>query len=133
MFAFLLPTFINSFNPDLATWLSVPIGVIFFVLYLAFLCFSMVSHKKIIRFEYTSEQAEGDAAQSEDSEDKPGISFSIVWLVISGLSIAFFAERLIGAVEEATLSMGLNSAFVGIFIVAIAGNAAENSSAIWFS
>jgi Ca2+:H+ antiporter len=133
MFAFLLPTLINTFNPDLATWLSVPIGVILFILYLAFLYFSMVSHKEIIRFKYASEQAEGDASQSEENEDRPGISSSLVWLVISGLTIGFFAERLIGAVEEATLSMGLNSVFVGVFIIAIAGNAAENSSAIWFS
>lgn len=133
MFAFLLPTFINSYNPELAMRLSMPIVVILFVLYLAFLYFSMVSHKEIIRFKYTSDQDGYDAPRLENGEGKPGISSSIVWLVISGLTIVFFAERLIGAVEEATLSMGLNSTFVGIFIVAIAGNAAENSSAVWFS
>ncbi len=40
------------------------------------------------------------------------------------------AEFLVGAVEEAGKTLGLTEIFVGVIVVAIIGNAAENSSAI---
>jgi hypothetical protein len=40
------------------------------------------------------------------------------------------SEILVGAIEPATQGLGLNEAFVGVFVVAILGNAAEHATAV---
>ena len=40
------------------------------------------------------------------------------------------SEILVGAVEEASESLGMNGVFMGVVVVAIVGNAAEHSTAI---
>jgi Ca2+:H+ antiporter len=40
------------------------------------------------------------------------------------------SEILVGALEPATHALGLNEAFVGVFVVAILGNAAEHATAV---
>jgi Ca2+:H+ antiporter len=40
------------------------------------------------------------------------------------------SEILVGALEPATHALGLNEVFVGVFVVAILGNAAEHATAV---
>ncbi len=40
------------------------------------------------------------------------------------------SEILVGSIQPAARSLGLNSAFVGVFVVAILGNAAEHATAV---
>jgi Ca2+:H+ antiporter len=56
----------------------------------------------------------------------------IVLLLSTGL-IAWMSEVLVGAVEEASAAVGMTQAFVGVFVVAIVGNAAEHSTAVWMA
>ena len=51
-------------------------------------------------------------------------------LLVATSFVALIAEFLVGAVEEAGKTLGLTEIFVGVIVVAIIGNAAENSSAI---
>jgi Ca2+:H+ antiporter len=44
--------------------------------------------------------------------------------------VAWMSEILVGAVEQASHSLGVNEVFMGVIIVAIVGNAAEHSTAI---
>lgn len=44
--------------------------------------------------------------------------------------IAWSSEILVAAIEPSTRQLGLSNAFVGIFVVAILGNAAEHATAI---
>jgi Ca2+:H+ antiporter len=51
-------------------------------------------------------------------------------LAVATVGIAWMSEMLVGAVEPAAYALGMNSVFVGIFVVAIFGNAAEHATAI---
>jgi Ca2+:H+ antiporter len=44
--------------------------------------------------------------------------------------VAWISEILVGAIEPTAHELGLSDVFVGVFVVAILGNAAEHSSAI---
>ena len=55
---------------------------------------------------------------------------SMTVLAVATAAIAWMSEILVGSVEQAAHSFGMTSAFVGVIVVAIIGNAAEHSSAI---
>jgi len=44
--------------------------------------------------------------------------------------IAWMSEILVGAIQPTARSLGLSSGFVGVFVVAVLGNAAEHATAI---
>ena len=46
------------------------------------------------------------------------------------VAIAWLSEILVGAIEPTAHELGLSNIFVGVFIVAILGNAAEHATAI---
>jgi Ca2+:H+ antiporter len=49
---------------------------------------------------------------------------------LSTAGIAWMSELLVGSIQPAAKALGLGSAFVGVFVVAILGNAAEHATAI---
>jgi Ca2+:H+ antiporter len=55
---------------------------------------------------------------------------SLILLLASAVLVGWMSEVLVGSVEAASRSLGLTELFVGLVIVAIAGNAAESTSAI---
>src|SRR3989442_1732502 len=59
--------------------------------------------------------------------------FALSVLVASTVLVAVESEILVGSLETARLSLGLTQLFVGVIILAIIGNAAENGSAILMS
>jgi Ca2+:H+ antiporter len=54
----------------------------------------------------------------------------VLVLAVATLMIAWISEILVAAIEPSAHQLGLSNLFVGVFIVAILGNAAEHSSAI---
>jgi Ca2+:H+ antiporter len=53
-----------------------------------------------------------------------------VILVAATSFVALLSEFLVGAVEQTAERLGMSDIFVGIFIVALVGNAAEHSTAV---
>ena len=51
-------------------------------------------------------------------------------LAASTAAIAWMSELLVGSIQPAAKDLGLGSAFVAVFVVAILGNAAEHATAI---
>src|SRR3712207_573105 len=51
-------------------------------------------------------------------------------LALAGVAVGVMSEILVGSIEEASKDIGLSHFFVGVFIVAIVGNAAEHYVAI---
>ncbi len=51
-------------------------------------------------------------------------------LAAATAAIAWMSEILVGAIEPTAHTLGLNDAFVGVFVVAILGNAAEHATAV---
>jgi len=104
--------------------LSLAVAVILIVAYAFWLIFSMVTHKREL----------ADASAGDEHHDiawsKP---VSILFLMIATVMVAFVSEWLVGTLEELSHRFGLSELFVGAFLIAIIGNAAEHSAAVFLA
>jgi calcium/proton exchanger cax len=84
------------------------------------LCFQLITHKRLF------------AGERSEAEKAPRWSLRNALLVLSGSTalVAWMSEILVGAIEPTTRELGLNSVFVGVFVIAILGNAAEHATAV---
>ena len=100
---------------------SVIIAILMLLVYIMQFVFSFVTHKQLFEETITT-----------DDSEKPSMSLkvAIVLLVISTICIAVLSEIFVGTIEPMAESAGLSTAFVGIILVPIIGNAAEHSSAV---
>ncbi len=109
--------------------LSLAISVVLIITYIFTLIFSLVTHKKLLVSD-SMHAAEGIGKELEDAGEHWSKGKALTILLIATSFVAMIAEFLVGAVEEAGKTLGLTEVFVGVIVVAIIGNAAENSSAI---
>lgn len=106
--------------------LSLVVAGILIVAYLLWLVFSMITHKNYL----------ADVTESENQElpheHEPAWSKkkSILYLVVATVMVALVSEWLVHTLDTLTSRFGLSELFVGAFVVAIVGNAAEHSAAI---
>jgi Ca2+:H+ antiporter len=100
---------------------SVAIALVLLVTYALNLLFVLVTHRT-----YFS----GDAAAEHAGAQTWGVGRALGVLTAATIGIAWMSEMLVGAVEPAAHALGMNSVFVGIFVVAILGNAAEHATAV---
>ncbi len=100
---------------NLSLWTS----AVLILLYLANLVFVFRTHRDVF------------IPQGEDPE-KPATSKgqAIAALIISTVLIAFLSETLVDQIAPVTKALGLTELFVGVIVVALIGNSAENSTAI---
>jgi Ca2+:H+ antiporter len=113
--------------------LSLGIAVVLIVTYILTLLFSLVTHRDY----FIGEQLQGAAedvgeelVKSEGHEASWSRRKSMLVLLIATAFVALISEFLVGAVEQASVQLGLTEVFVGVIVVAIIGNAAEHSSAV---
>jgi Ca2+:H+ antiporter len=99
--------------------MSMIVAILLIVAYLLWLLFSMVTHKSVLSDEAIEH---GEAAWSKGT--------SILFLILATVMVAFTSEWLVGTLEEVTHRFGLSELFVGAFLIAIIGNAAEHSAAV---
>jgi Ca2+:H+ antiporter len=102
--------------------LSVLVSVTLLATYALNLVFSLGTHRELF-------EGEGDASEAEHGEAW-SVRRSTLVLAASTAAIAWMSEILVGAIEPAAEGLGLNDVFVGVFVVAVLGNAAEHFSAI---
>ena len=102
--------------------LSLLISAVLIVTYVLSLVFAFRTHSHL----YT-----GSVTEHPD-RDTPIWSRrkSMAVLVASAAVIALMSELLVGSVEEAAETVGMNEVFIGVILVAIIGNAAEHSTAV---
>jgi Ca2+:H+ antiporter len=55
---------------------------------------------------------------------------SLLLLALAGVLVGVMSEVLVGSIEEASRAVGLSQFFIGVFVVGIAGNAAEHWVAV---
>ena len=104
--------------------LSLEIAIVLFVTYILSLVFTLRTHSDL----YTGELA--DAEEEAIGTHGWSMKKSLLVLFVATAFVAVMSEYLVGAVEQASHSLGLTSVFVGVILVAIIGNAAEHSTAI---
>jgi Ca2+:H+ antiporter len=108
-----------DFGSDLET-LSLGVAIVLIVSYGAGLLFSLKTHKQLFNpFE-------------EDAAEHHGWSMrrSVISLAIAAVLVGVMSEILVGSISEASEEIGLSQFFVGVFVVAIVGNAAEHWVAV---
>ncbi len=123
----------GGWTPEREQRLSLAIAVVLFITYAASLVFSLVTHRRLFAGTQADEcrAATGrELSRAEDDGGKGSIRKWIVTLVVATAFVALIAEFLVGAVESAKDALGLTEVFLGVIVVAVIGNAAENSSAI---
>lgn len=109
--------------------LSLEISIVLLIVYALSLIFSLKTHKSLFSSE---EESDPDASASAVHEGPPwSIKKSVVVLLIATGLIAWISEFLVGSVENASHAVGMTDIFVGVIVVAIIGNAAEHSTAIF--
>jgi len=113
-------------HPGLMHEVSVGTAVILLVTYACGLWFTFRTHQHLLS-ESVDEPAHGD------EEELWPMKRAILTLVTTSAVMAFVAEGLVHAVEEVGHRFGLNEIFMGVVVLAMVGNAAENSSAVRFA
>jgi Ca2+:H+ antiporter len=101
--------------------LSVAVGVVLLLTYVAGLFFSLKTHRGLF-----------NPAEEHDEETQFGWSTrrSVAMLAIAGVAVGLMSEILVGSISEASESVGLSEFFIGVIVVAIVGNAAEHWVAV---
>jgi Ca2+:H+ antiporter len=94
--------------------------VVLLLVYLLYLAFALVTHSAL--FAGTHVPEEGKA--------QPSVGRAAFVLAGATAGIAWMSEILVAAIEPTAHELALNNVFVGVFVVAILGNAAEHTTAI---
>jgi len=93
------------------------------VAYIGWLVYSMVTHKDLLADNEDTKADHGESAGWSKS-------LSIVLLVAATVMVAFISEWLVHTLDAFSARFGLSELFIGAFVVAIVGNAAEHSAAV---
>ena len=101
--------------------LSLAIVLVLFVTYFCSLVFNLVTHRDLF----------AGTGEHEPPEGLWPLWQSITVLAVATALIAWFSEFLVGSIEAARHALGLTEMFVGVVVVALVGNAAEHSTAVW--
>jgi Ca2+:H+ antiporter len=109
-----------NFGSDLEK-LSFGVAIVLLVSYAAGLLFSLKTHRAV--FNPYSEQ------QEEETHHWP-VGRAAAYLALSAVAVGVMSEILVGSITEASDDIGLSEFFVGVFVVAIVGNAAEHWVAV---
>jgi Ca2+:H+ antiporter len=102
--------------------LSIGVAIVLILSYVAGLIFSLRTHRDIFNA--------GHDEDEEHGEDVWSVKKAVILLAVAGAAVGLMSEILVGSIEEASDDIGLSHFFVGVFIVAVVGNAAEHYVAI---
>ena len=104
----------------LSLWTS---GVLI-LLYLLNMLFVFKTHRSSFQLQENQEQ------EKENGAPQPSRVQTIFALALATVLIAVMSEILVGQIAPVTKALGMTELFVGVIVVALVGNAAENSTAI---
>ncbi|MBA3359190.1 MAG: calcium/proton exchanger [Thermoleophilaceae bacterium] len=101
--------------------LSFGVAIVLMLSYVAGLIFSLRTHRSLF-----------NPFEEETAEEEGGWSMkrSFVALGVAAVLVGVMSEVLVGSITEASDTIGLSEFFVGVFVVAIVGNAAEHWVAV---
>ncbi|MEA2456301.1 MAG: Ca2+:H+ antiporter, partial [Thermoleophilaceae bacterium] len=112
-----------DFGSDLEK-LSFGVAIVLLVSYVAGLIFSLKTHRAVFNPYDESE------AKAEEPEHRWSVRQAAIYLALSAVAVGVMSEILVGSISAASKDIGLSEFFVGVFIVAIVGNAAEHWVAV---
>jgi Ca2+:H+ antiporter len=110
-----------DFGSDLEK-LSFGVAIVLLVSYVAGLIFSLKTHRAVFN--------PYDESEAEEPEHRWSVRQAAIYLALSAVAVGVMSEILVGSISAASKDIGLSEFFVGVFIVAIVGNAAEHWVAV---
>jgi Ca2+:H+ antiporter len=110
-----------DFGSDLEK-LSLGVSLVLLVSYAAGLWFSLKTHRAVFN-------PFGEEQEDEETHHWP-VPRAATYLALAAVAVGVMSEILVGSISEASEDIGLSEFFVGVFIVAIVGNAAEHWVAV---
>jgi Ca2+:H+ antiporter len=110
-----------DFGSDLEK-LSAGVAIVLLASYAAGLWFSLKTHRAVFN----------PFGQEQDDEETHhwSVKQAATYLALSAVAVGVMSEILVGSISEASEDIGLSEFFVGVFVVAIVGNAAEHWVAV---
>jgi len=112
----------GGWSPEAEQKLSLAIAIVLLLTYASPLLFSLVTDKALFVQRTTGR---------EEMKSASSLASALVLLGLATILIALLSEFLVGSIETARQSLGLTQTFVGVIVVALVGNAAEHSTAVW--
>jgi Ca2+:H+ antiporter len=109
-------------SPELAS-ISLWISVVLIAVYAANMVFTLVSRPKLVADKASS-------VKVVQHSNRWSIRRAALTLCGTTIGIAWMSEILVKAIEPASERLGVNDMFVGVFVVAVLGNAAEYATAV---
>jgi Ca2+:H+ antiporter len=109
-----------DFGTDLEH-LSFGVAIVLILTYVAGLVFSLKTHRELFN-PYTEGEHEDTLGWS--------VRKSLGMLAVAAVAVGVMSEILVGSISDASEDIGLSQFFVGVFVVAIVGNAAEHWVAV---
>jgi Ca2+:H+ antiporter len=100
--------------------LSVSISVVLLVAYLLNLVYALITHPALFAGSYVPEKGKANISVRRASAVLAATTAGIAWM----------SEIMVKAIEPTVHELGLSNLFVGVFMVAVMGNAAEHATAI---
>ena len=100
--------------------ISFGVALILLATYVAGLIFSLKTHRAVFN----------PYSEDEEEEHHWSVKRAAIFLAGAAVLVGLMSEILVGSIEEASHDIGLSEFFVGVFIVAIVGNAAEHWVAV---
>lgn len=114
--------------------LSVAIAAVILFTYASHLVFSLKTHRHV---PVEGHHGKSPAKKEENEEEKDGLHGPVwslqkagVVLLVSTVLVALLSEMMVGSLEAAKESFGFTDMFLGVFVIAIVGNAAEHSASV---
>jgi Ca2+:H+ antiporter len=100
--------------------LSVSISVVLLVAYMLNLVYALITHPALFAGSYVPEKGKANISVRRASAVLAATTAGIAWM----------SEIMVKAIEPTVHELGLSNLFVGVFMVAVMGNAAEHATAI---
>jgi Ca2+:H+ antiporter len=97
------------------------VAAVLIVLYVAALLFTQVTHTDLFGLESMAEPPAWPTWRAT------------AVLLVAAAVVGMESEFLVGSLDSTVHALGISKLFVGLFIVAIVGNAAEHASAVYFA
>jgi Ca2+:H+ antiporter len=110
--------------------LSLAVCVALMLAYILNLVFSLMTHRDL--YNPAGEEKHGDGSHGAPGKRPVRWRPTLLLLASTGF-VVWMSEILVGTVEAASEAVGMTQVFVGVFVVAIVGNAAEHSTAVWMA
>jgi Ca2+:H+ antiporter len=125
--ALVFPALFHSVHPEASARISElrmseAVAVILILTYAFSLLFTLRTHRSLFG---------GEAHPMDGPVWSPGKAILILALATVGVAVE--SELLVHAATEATQALGLSSAFLGLIVIPIIGNAAEHAAAVMLS